>query len=180
VCVGHLTDLLPTRINPLLHTPCLSHLTIPSLCRSNSPLARAPIALLLLNHRYGSLRSKSQRRGTRCARPSEPPPIDQHAHAFAVRRIYYPPLTRRAVVHFDTMDRHHPSHQGERPLHGHHHAPSNPTYPPPFHMPTAQPPTQIPFADPFSRGRDPFLPGSHGRKGSLGPGPQGWPPAQGT
>lgn len=78
------------------------------------------------------------------------------------------------------MDRHHPSHQGERPLHGHHHASSNPTYPPPFHMPTAQPPTQIPFADPFSRGRDPFLPGSHGRKGSLGPGPQGWPPAQGT
>ena len=78
------------------------------------------------------------------------------------------------------MDRHHSSHQGERPLHGHHHASSNPAYPPPFHMSTAQPPTQIPFSDPFSRSRDPFLPGSHGRKGSLGPGPPGWPPAQGT
>jgi hypothetical protein len=78
------------------------------------------------------------------------------------------------------MDRQYQSHQGERPLHGHQHASSNPPYPPPFHMPTAQPPTQIPFADPFSRGRDPFLPGPHGRKGSLGPGPQGWPPAQGT
>jgi hypothetical protein len=91
-------------------------------------------------------------------------------------------LPREELSYLPThaMDRHHPSHQGERPLHGHHHASSNPTYPPPFHMSTAQPPTQIPFADPFSRGRDPFLPGPHGRKGSLGPGPQGWPPAQGT
>ena len=101
VCVGHL---LPTRSNLLLHTPLpflstrrpLFCNTIQSLCR---PRARqSPLIPPPQPYRSDSLRSQSQHREPRCARPSEPPQIDQHAHTFAVRRIYHPLLTRRAVV----------------------------------------------------------------------------------
>ncbi|EMC95342.1 hypothetical protein BAUCODRAFT_35326 [Baudoinia panamericana UAMH 10762] len=62
----------------------------------------------------------------------------------------------------------------ERPLNHH---PPPPNYPPPFAQQTAQPPVQIPFSDPFSASRDPFLP--HGRRGSLGPPGRAWPPTPG-
>ncbi|KXT06465.1 hypothetical protein AC578_5990 [Pseudocercospora eumusae] len=63
------------------------------------------------------------------------------------------------------------------------HVAQNQTAPPPsshsspFPPPTAQPPVQIPFSDPFSTHRDPFLPGGGG---SAGPPSRGWPPAQGN
>jgi hypothetical protein len=101
VCVGHH---LPTRSAFLLHTPLLSTARLfyntenTSVAASRPRARQSPLIPLLQHNRSGSLRSKSQHRGPRCARPSEPPPIDRHAHAFAVRRICHPPLTRRAVV----------------------------------------------------------------------------------
>lgn len=53
-----------------------------------------------------------------------------------------------------------------------------------FHAPLAQPPpgqppVQIPYADPFQTSRDPFIPGAHGRRESVGNG-RAWPSSQGT
>lgn len=62
---------------------------------------------------------------------------------------------------------HTPSMRASERSYGHH------------HPHTAQPPLQIPDADPFQNSRDPFLPPSHQRRGSLGLPPRAWQP-QGT
>lgn len=49
----------------------------------------------------------------------------------------------------------------------------------PFSPHTAQPPLQIPHSDPFTTGRDPFLPGNRDRRGSFGIGSRAWH-SQGT
>jgi len=82
----------------LTSLPSIPYYTIPlsqhlAVARANRPLIHQPS-----QSRYGSLRSKSRHCETRCARRSEPPPIDQHAHTLAVHRIYNLPLARRAVV----------------------------------------------------------------------------------
>lgn len=120
-----------------------------------------------------------RRRETQCARLSKA--CNKHyAHHTAELFIQTTRDDTNRQTSPPAMDRHLPSHPGERPPQHLHHASTTASYPPPYHMPTAQPPTQIPFADPFSHGRDPFIPNSHARKSSMGPTSLGWPPAQGT
>ena len=81
---------------PVIHYSVIQY--NPSVAASRPRARQSPLIPPPQPNRSGSLRSQSQHREPRCARPSEPPQIDQHAHTFAVRRIYHPPLTRRAVV----------------------------------------------------------------------------------
>ena len=94
-----------TRLHP--PSPPAIHCSVipynPSVAASRPRARQSPFIPPPRPNRSGSLRSQSQHREPRCARPSEPPQIDQHAHAFCgpshlpsagvVHYIFFPPWT---------------------------------------------------------------------------------------